>query len=231
MTEFARWLDPLPLIAILRGVRPEEILPIAAALVAEGFRIIEVPLNSPDPVESIRRLSAAFPDVLTGAGTVIDPARVADVAAAGGRIIVTPHGDPAVIRAAKAAGMFCAPGIATPTEGFAALAAGADALKLFPAEAASPGVLRAMRSVFPAGTAFLPVGGITPEGMAPWRAAGAAGFGLGSALYRPGMDAGAVRAAARAFAAAWGEGRGEARGAEPHAEGDAGRVGGGHSPT
>lgn len=202
------WLEPLPLIAILRGVTPEEILPIARALVGEGFRIIEVPLNSPRPVESIRRMSAEFgADVLTGAGTVIDPARVEEIAAAGGRIIVTPHGDTAVIRAAKAAGLYAAPGILTPTEGFAALAAGADALKLFPAEASSPAILKAMRSVFPAGTAFVPVGGIAPGTMAPWRAAGAAGFGLGSALYKPGMGAGEVRANAAAFAAAWVAGR------------------------
>ena len=201
------WLDPLPLVAILRGVTPGEILPIARALAEEGFRIVEVPLNSPDAVESIRRIAAEFgPDLLTGAGTVIDPALVVPIAGAGGRIVVTPHGDTAVIRAAKAAGMFAAPGILTPTEGFAALAAGADALKLFPAEAAAPAVLKAMRSVFPAGTAFLPVGGITPGNMAPWRAAGAAGFGLGSALYRPGMGAEDVRANARAFARAFAEG-------------------------
>lgn len=198
------WLGDLPLIAILRGVRPEEILPIARALVAEGFRIIEVPLNSPDAVESIRRMSAEFgPDLLTGAGTVIDPGLVPRIAEAGGRIIVTPHADPAVIRAAKAAGLYAAPGIATPTEGFAALAAGADALKIFPAEAASPAVLKAMRSVFPVGTAFLPVGGIAPDTMGPWRAAGAAGFGLGSALYKPGLGAAEVGANARAFREAW----------------------------
>lgn len=198
------WLDPLPLIAILRGITPAEIVPVTRALLAEGFRIVEVPLNSPDPVESIRRIAAEFGgDLLTGAGTVIDPAAVPRIAEAGGRIIVTPHGDPGVIRAAKAAGLYAAPGIATPTEGFAALAAGADALKLFPAEASSPAVLKAMRSVFPAGTAVLPVGGIHPGNMEPWLAAGAAGFGLGSALYKPGLGAEAVRANARAFAAAF----------------------------
>ncbi|MGV6872409.1 2-dehydro-3-deoxy-6-phosphogalactonate aldolase [Pseudochelatococcus sp. B33] len=197
-------LDRLPLIAILRGVTPGEVVPVARALVEEGFAIIEVPLNSPEPLESIRRLASAFgEDVLVGAGTVIDPAKVAEIAAAGGRIIVTPHGDPAVIRAAKQHGLIAAPGIATPTEGFAALAAGADALKLFPAEALSPAVLKAMRSVFPKGTPFLPVGGITPDTMAPWHGAGAAGFGLGSALYKPGLDAAAVRAHARAFVSAY----------------------------
>lgn len=199
------WFDRLPLIAILRGVTPEEVLPVARALVEEGFAIIEVPLNSPEPLESVRRLASAFgADVLVGAGTVIDPAKVAEVAAAGGRIIVTPHADPAVIRAAKLRGLIATPGAATPTEGFAALAAGADALKLFPAEAFSPAVLKALRSVFPKGTPLLPVGGIRPDTMAPWHAAGAAGFGLGSALYKPGMDAATVRANARAFVDAYG---------------------------
>lgn len=198
------WFDRLPLIAILRGVTPDEVLPIARALAEEGFAIIEVPLNSPEPLESIRRLAAAFgDDVLVGAGTVIDPAKVAEIAAAGGRIIVTPHGDPAVIRAAKQHGLIATPGIATPTEGFAALAAGADALKLFPAEAFSPAVLKALRSVFPKGTSILPVGGVKPDTMAPWFDAGAAGFGLGSALYKPGADVDTVRANARAFVDAY----------------------------
>jgi 2-dehydro-3-deoxyphosphogalactonate aldolase len=140
---------------------------------------------------------------LIGAGTVTSPVQVAEVAAAGGRLVVMPHGDAAVIRAAKAAGMSCAPGIATPTEGFAALAAGADALKLFPAELLGPPVLKAMRSVFPAGTLFLPVGGIAPGNMGPFVAAGAAGFGLGSALYRPGADAAEVGRNAHAFVDAW----------------------------
>lgn len=198
------YLGRLPLVAILRGVTPGGLLPIARALVEEGFAVIEVPLNSPEPVESIRRMAAEFgSEVLVGAGTVVDPGKVEEIAAAGGRIVVMPHADAAVIGAAKARGLFPVPVIATPTEGFAALAVGADALKLFPAEAASPAVLKALRSVFPAGTPFLPVGGIGPESMAPWRAADAAGFGLGSALYRPGMDAETVRANARAFADAW----------------------------
>ncbi|MFT8245457.1 2-dehydro-3-deoxy-6-phosphogalactonate aldolase [Roseomonas sp. BN140053] len=198
------FLDRLPLVAILRGVTPAEVVPIGQALVAAGFAILEVPLNSPRPLDSIRALSAALgPEILVGAGTVLDPAAVADVAAAGGRIVVMPHGDPAVIAAAKSAGLFCTPGISTPTEGFAALRAGADALKLFPAELLSPRVLKAMLSVFPKGTDFLPVGGITPEGMAEFVAAGAAGFGLGSALYRPGAGAAEVGEKARAFAAAW----------------------------
>ena len=197
-------LARLPLVAILRGVRPEEVLPIGHALVEAGFAVIEVPLNSPRPMESIERLAREFgAHALIGAGTVTSPVQVAEVAAAGGRLVVMPHGDAAVIRAAKAAGMSCAPGIATPTEGFAALAAGADALKLFPAELLGPPVLKAMRSVFPAGTLFLPVGGIAPGNMGPFVAAGAAGFGLGSALYRPGADAAEVSRNAHAFADAW----------------------------
>ena len=198
------YLDRLPLIAILRGVKPDEILPIGRALADAGFAIIEVPLNSPSAIESIGLLAREFGDkVLVGAGTVTTPALVSDVAAAGGRIIVMPHADVAVIRAAKAAGLVCTPGVATPTEGFAALAAGADALKLFPAEMLPPPVLKAMKSVFPKDTRFVPVGGITPDTMAPYHQAGAAGFGLGSALYKPGMDAAAVGVNAKAFVAAW----------------------------
>ncbi|WP_299131291.1 2-dehydro-3-deoxy-6-phosphogalactonate aldolase [uncultured Amaricoccus sp.] len=213
MIDLQPYLDRLPLVAILRGVTPDEALDIGRALVDAGFAIVEVPLNSPEPIESIRRLAAGLgPETLVGAGTVTAPAQVDAVAAAGGRIIVMPHADTAVIRAAKAAGLACAPGIATPTEGFAALAAGADALKLFPAELTAPAVLRAMTSVFPRGTRFLPVGGITPHTMASYLAAGAAGFGLGSALYRPGMTAAEVGVTARAFADAW---RGHVEGARP----------------
>ena len=198
------WLDRLPLVAILRGVLPEEVVGVGRALVDAGFAIIEVPLNSPRPLESVRRLHDAFgDDALIGAGTVMTAAQVRDVADAGGRVIVMPHGDAEVVRAAKAAGLACMPGIATPTEGFAALANGADALKLFPAEMLAPAVLRAMRSVFPGETRILPVGGITPDTMAEYVAAGASGFGLGSALYRKGQDAESVGANARAFVAAW----------------------------
>jgi 2-dehydro-3-deoxyphosphogalactonate aldolase len=196
--------DALPLVAILRGIRPEEAEAIGAALYESGFRMIEVPLNSPQPLESIARLARSLPsDALLGAGTVLSPAAVHDVRQAGGRLIVMPHADTGVIRAAKEAGMFCVPGAATPTEAFAAVHAGADALKLFPAELVTPALVRAMRAVLPASLRLLPVGGITPEGMAAYRAAGVAGFGLGSALYQPGLDAAAVATRARAFASAW----------------------------
>ncbi len=194
------YLARLPLIAILRGVTPGEVVSVGAALVEVGFAIIEVPLNSPDPMESIRRLAAfAGPDILIGAGTVTEPSQVTEVAAAGGRLIVMPHSDPAVVRAAKDQGLACTPGVSTPTEGFAALRNGADALKLFPAETISPAILKAWRSVFPKDTAFLPVGGITPDVMASYVAAGAAGFGLGSALYKPNFTANDVGARGAAF--------------------------------
>jgi 2-dehydro-3-deoxyphosphogalactonate aldolase len=174
------------------------------ALVEAGFRILEVPLNSPQPLQSIRRMAERYgAERLVGAGTVLDPAAVHGIADAGGRIVVMPHADVAVIRAAKQAGLYCVPGVATPTEAFAALAAGADALKLFPAEQASPAVLKAWRAVLPAGTAVLPVGGVAPDTMDPWLAAGAAGFGIGSSLYAPGRAADDVGARARAFVQAW----------------------------
>lgn len=197
-------LARLPLVAILRGITPDEAVPIGEALLQAGFALIEVPLNSPQPCDSIRRLATAFGgDAVIGAGTVLTPEQVAHVHAAGGRLIVMPHADVAVIRAAKAAGLWCVPGIATPTEAFAALAAGADALKLFPAELLNPAVLKAMRAVLPREMRVLPVGGITPERMKEFVAAGASGFGLGSALYMPGMDAAVVGERARAFVEAW----------------------------
>jgi 2-dehydro-3-deoxyphosphogalactonate aldolase len=198
------WLDPLPLVAILRGLTPDESVEIGRVLVDAGFRMLEVPLNSPQPFESIRRMSDALGhEYLVGAGTVLDPANVKKVADAGGRLIVMPHADVAVIRAAKDAGLYCVPGVATPTEAFAALAAGADALKLFPAEQASPAVLKAWRAVLPKDLAVLPVGGIAPDNMGPWLAAGAGGFGIGSSLYAPGRPASDVATRARAFADAW----------------------------
>ena len=200
--ELAAWLKCCPLIAILRGVRPDEVNSIAAVLVKTGFAIIEVPLNSPEPIVSIRHLAERFGDrVLIGAGTVIEGRDVADIAGAGGRLVVMPHGDPAIIRRVKAAGLIALSGFATPTEGFAALAAGADGLKLFPAEGNPPAVLKAMKAVLPPAVPVLPVGGITPEKMAAYWQAGARGFGLGSALYAPGMTAEAVRERAQAFVA------------------------------
>jgi len=198
------WLRPLPLIAILRGLTPAEAPAIGAALFDAGFLILEVPLNSPRPLESIARLARDFGEhCLIGAGTVLSPAQVDEVAAAGGKLIVMPHADTAVIAAAKRADLRCIPGAATLTEAFAALRAGADALKLFPAEQLLPAVLKAWRSVLPASTALLPVGGITPQRMADYRAAGATGFGIGSALYTPGLDAAEVTRRARDFVAAW----------------------------
>lgn len=204
MISFDDAMHRMPLVAILRGITPDEVLAVGQVLFDAGFRIIEIPMNSPQPLDSIARLQDRLGDVaLIGAGTVLSVQAVTEVAQAGGRLIVMPHGDAAVIRAAKAAGLVCTPGIATPTEGFAALAAGADALKLFPAEHLGPHVLRAMRSVFPVGTRFLPVGGVSPETMAPLIDAGAAGFGLGSALYKPGQSAAEVAAVAARFVAAW----------------------------
>ena len=202
--QFAQALRTLPLVAILRGLPNGDALAIGAALAAESWRLIEVPLNSPQPLASIEAMSAALPDALVGAGTVLTTAQVRDVHAAGGRLVVAPNFDAEVVRAAVQLGMVCLPGVATITEAFAALAAGASALKLFPAEMLTPPVVKAWRAVLAPDTVLLPVGGITPAGMAAYRAAGANGFGLGSALYKPGQDAATVGAQARAFIAAWG---------------------------
>ena len=197
------WLARCPLVAILRGVKPEEVEAIAAALEASGITIVEVPLNSPQPLESITRLAHGFgARLLIGAGTVMTPTQVREIAAAGGRLIVTPHADARLTHAAKQHGLLAVPGFFTPAEAFAMLEAGADGLKLFPAEAASPAVLRSLRAVFPPGTAVLPVGGIDASNMAGWRAAGATGFGIGSAIYKPGDSAETVAAKARALVAA-----------------------------
>jgi 2-dehydro-3-deoxyphosphogalactonate aldolase len=198
-----RWLQQCPLIAILRGVPPDEVVAVGEALEREGVRIVEVPLNSPRPIDSVGRLARAFGEMLLiGAGTVMTPAQVAEIANAGGRLIVTPHADAAVVRAAKQLGLLAVPGFFTPTEGFEMLAAGADALKLFPAEAASPAVLRALRAVLPMQTAVLPVGGIGASNLAKWHAAGAAGFGIGSAIYRPGDSPDTVAGKARRLVSA-----------------------------
>jgi 2-dehydro-3-deoxyphosphogalactonate aldolase len=198
------WLHPLPLIAILRGLTPRDAVAVGEAIAEAGFRVLEVPLNSPEPLESIRLLQQRLGDrCLIGAGTVMTPMQIDEVAAAGGRLIVMPHADTTVIASAKRAGLFCTPGVATPTEAFAALAAGADALKIFPAEQVGPAVIKAWRAVLPRDLALLPVGGITPDNMATYLAAGANGFGIGSALYAPGREVADVSRRARAFAQAW----------------------------
>jgi 2-dehydro-3-deoxyphosphogalactonate aldolase len=202
MNPLQSFLAPLPLIAVLRGITPEEIPAVAEALVAEGFRVLEVPLNSPLPFESIRLLASKCGDrCLVGAGTVLDVADVARVRAAGGKLIVMPHADVAVVREAKAQGLVCVPGVATLTEAFTALAAGADGLKMFPAEALPPGALKAWRAVLPRDALVFAVGGIRPDNMAPYWSAGASGFGTGSNLYAPGAKPETVRAAAAAYAA------------------------------
>lgn len=193
----------LPLVAILRGLTPAEAPAIGQALTAAGFSLLEVPFNSPDPLASIALLAAQHPAALVGAGTVLSAAQVRDVHAAGGRLIVAPNYSEDVVRESQRLDMVCLPGILTPTEAFAALAAGAHGLKLFPAEMASPAVVRAMLAVLPAGTALLPVGGVAVDNIATWRAAGAAGCGIGSALYKPGKSADAVQHDAAAFVAAW----------------------------
>ena len=204
MTSLETSLAELPLIAILRGVRPGEAVAVGQALFDAGFRIIEVPLNSPDPLQSIANLAAAFGDrALIGAGTVLSAEAVDEVAAANGRLIVMPHSDAAVITQPKAQTVLCLPGVATPTEAFAALAAGADGLKMFPGESLPPVVVKAWRAVLPAGLGLFPVGGISADKMADYRVAGATGFGLGSALYKPGMTAADVGLNAQSFVAAW----------------------------
>lgn len=200
---FERAMQQLPLVAILRGLAPAQAPAIGAALWAEGFKIIEVPLNSPDPLVSIAMLVAAHPEALIGAGTVLTTQEVQDVHAAGGRLVVSPCLDTQVVRAALDRDMVCLPGVLSPSEAFAALRAGAQGLKLFPAEMTPPSVVKALRAVIPQQVALLPVGGVSTQNLAAYRAAGASGAGLGSALYRPGDDAGAVQARARSFVSAW----------------------------
>ncbi len=204
ITEFDAALARCPLIAILRGVTPNEVVAIGEALFDAGLRLMEVPLNSPEPLQSIALLAHAFAGrAVIGAGTVLHAVDVATVQAAGGRMIVSPNTNVEVIAATSKGGLVSLPGIATASEAFTALDAGATALKLFPAEGASPAVLKALRAVLPAGTRVLPVGGIAPDNMAPWLKAGAAGFGIGSALYSPGVSPEQIAVRARAFIAAW----------------------------
>jgi 2-dehydro-3-deoxyphosphogalactonate aldolase len=199
----AHAMAQLPLIAILRGLTPAEAPAMGDALVGSGFAIIEVPLNSPEPLKSIHTLTGLFAQTLIGAGTVLNAQQVKDVHAAGGRLVVSPHFNPAVVAQALALDMVVLPGVATPTEAFAALDAGAHGLKLFPSEMISPATVKALRAVLPKDVALMPVGGITPENMAAYRTAGASGFGLGSALYAPGCSAEQVQAAAQKFVQAF----------------------------
>ena len=197
--------EPSGVIAILRGITPAEAAGVGSALVEAGVRVIEVPLNSPRPFESIALLARAFgARALVGAGTVMAPEDVDRVAEAGGRIVLSPHFDAAVVRRAKERGLTAVPGVATPSEGFAALAAGADALKLFPAEMLAPPVVRAWRAVFPSATRFVSVGGVGIGNAAAFRAAGADAVGIGSSLYAPGVTPDDVRARAGALVRAWG---------------------------
>lgn len=194
----------LPLVAILRGVRPDEVEAMASCLYEAGFRLIEVPLNSPQPLDSITRLARCLPtDAVVGAGTVLSTEAADQVRDAGGQLIVMPHADIRVIAHVKAQGLLCVPGAATPTEALACVAAGADAVKLFPAELITPQVVKALRAVLPATLRLLPVGGITPERMAAYREAGAQGFGLGGALYAPGVSVAEVGQRARGFVSTW----------------------------
>lgn len=196
-------LKEMPVIAILRGIKPEEVKDVADVLITSGIRIIEIPLNSPKPYRSLANLAQfGGAEIICGAGTVVTADEVKAVAETGVTLAVAPNCNPAIITAAKRAGLMMLPGVATPTEAFAALHAGADGLKMFPGESLPPTTVKAWRAVMPEGTLLLPVGGITPEGMSAYRAAGADGFGIGSALYRPGMELDELRLRADAFVAA-----------------------------
>lgn len=200
--KFTEALKSLPLIAILRGLTPAEAVPIGQALVSTGWTLIEVPLNSPQPLDSIAAMASALPQALVGAGTVLTVNDVRNVHAAGGQLIVSPNFNPAVVHEAVRLGLVCLPGVITASEAFAALDAGATGLKMFPAEMASPAVVKALRAVLPADALVLPVGGITPSNMQAYLSAGASGFGIGSALYKPGMTASNVASNATQFIAA-----------------------------
>ena len=202
-TKFKTAMARLPLVAILRGLQPLEALAVGQVLVDAGWDLIEVPLNSPQPLQSIATLRKSFPQALVGAGTVLTPEDVRQVHSAGGELIVSPNFNPAVVAEAVRLGMVCLPGVMTASEAFAALAAGASGLKIFPAEMVTPMVLKALRAVLPAETLVLPVGGISPLNMPAFRTAGANGFGIGSALFKPGMTPAQVAESAAGFKAAW----------------------------
>jgi 2-dehydro-3-deoxyphosphogalactonate aldolase len=200
--ELKKRLGECALIAIIRGVTPDEVEGIGEAILSAGIQIIEVPLNSPDPLESISRLALRFGEqALVGAGTVIDPTDVHRVRDSGGRLIVSPNTYAPVIEASAAAGMISTPGFFTPSEAFEALRAGAHGLKLFPAEAASPAMLKSQRAVLPRDIPFIVVGGVKADSMRPWLEAGATGFGLGGGLYKAGQSAAETADKARAYVA------------------------------
>ena len=203
LAKFNAHMDALPLVAILRGLKPEEALEVGQAIVNAGFHILEVPLNSPDPLRSIQILAEAFPNALVGAGTVTTAQQVRDIKAAGGQLIISPHLDDNVVCEAVNLGLISMPGVATPTEAFRAIALGAHGLKLFPAEMISPSIVKSMRAVLPGHVRLIPVGGIGAHNMADYRQCGASGFGIGSALYAPGKTVQAIGESAAAFVRAW----------------------------
>ena len=203
LSKFNAHMDRLPLVAILRGLKPEEALDMGHAIVNAGFHILEVPLNSPDPLRSIQILAEAFPNALVGAGTVTTAQQVRDIKAVGGQLIISPHLDDNVVCEAVNLGLISLPGVATPSEAFKAIALGAHGLKLFPAEMISPAVVKSMRAVLPGNIRLVPVGGIGTHNMADYRKSGASGFGIGSALYAPGKSAQAVGESAAGFVKAW----------------------------
>ena len=203
LAKFNAHMDALPLVAILRGLKPEEALEVGQAIVNAGFHILEVPLNSPDPLRSIQILAEAFPNALVGAGTVTTAQQVRDIKATGGQLIISPHLDDNVVCEAVNLGLISMPGVATPTEAFRAIAWGAHGLKLFPAEMISPSVVKSMRAVLPSRVRLIPVGGIGARNMADYRQCGASGFGIGSALYAPGKTVQAIGESAAAFVRAW----------------------------
>ena len=203
LAKFQAHMDSLPLVAILRGLKPKEALAVGQAIVNAGFHILEVPLNSPDPLLSIQILSAAFPNALVGAGTVTTAQQVRDIKAAGGQLIISPHLDDNVVCEAVNLGLVSLPGVATPSEAFRALGLGANGLKLFPAEMISPAVVKSMRAVLPQEVKLIPVGGIGLHNMADYRQSGASGFGIGSALFAPGKSVEAVSDSAADFVQAW----------------------------
>ncbi len=203
VAKFQSHMDSLPLLAILRGLKPEEALAVGQAIVNAGFHILEVPLNSPEPLRSIQILSAALSNALVGAGTVTTAQQVRDITAAGGQLIISPHLDENVVCETVNLGLISLPGVATPSEAFRALALGANGLKLFLAEMISPAVLKSMRAVLPKAVKLLPVGGVGIHNMADYRKSGASGFGIGSALFAPGKTAEAVGESAAAFVQAW----------------------------